>query len=383
MRRVSIKYARPEMVLERAVYDCFGKQLLSEGTKLTEEQIIRLDELGVGEFYVLDKRVADVPLWPLITPEVKGATALALREVIFKVQQILGGKAPLLDLSRMQKQVSDMVQQLFPVAMGEPVVSGCHSLKEYDYVHPVEVASLSLVIGQASGMSQTALVNLGVAALLQNIGYAAVPQNILNKQETPNKDEVKIIQEHAWYGADIIRRYGKADPEIVLTVQQHHERWNGSGYPGRIRGKSICLGARILAITDTVTALVSKRPHGGCILPKEALDYINAFRGDLADADFLRPHQAMEFVVAYSGELFDPGLVRLFKELLPTYPSGIMVKLNTGEIGIVSDANLGYFARPRVRICYDKNHREVAKPYDISLADTAHQNELITEIVEY
>ena len=91
----------------------------------------------------------------------------------------------------------------------------------------------------------------------------------------------------------------------------------------------------------------------------------------------------MEFIVAYSGELFDPELVKYFSRQFPPYPSGLMVKLNTGEIGIVSSANTGFFARPKVRICYDKDARAISKPYDINLADADHQHKLVTEVLDY
>ena len=76
-------------------------------------------------------------------------------------------------------------------------------------------------------------------------------------------------------------------------------------------------------------------------------------------------------------------LVKIFTKQLPTYPSGIMVKLNTGEVGIVSNANCGYFSRPRVRICYDSQLRDIDKPVDINLADAEHQRKLITQVMEY
>jgi HD-GYP domain-containing protein (c-di-GMP phosphodiesterase class II) len=384
MRRISAKHAKPTMMLGRAIFDSYGRMIFKEGTKLSAQQVQGLDELGVGELFILDKRVDDIPAWPLITPELEGTTSSTLRQIVIKAQTIVSrGKAQLLDITPLRQKVFEMVQQLFPVAMGEPVIGGCYSVKDYDYVHPVKVASISLLIGKATGMGQTALINLGVASLLQNIGYVAIPQGILDKAGTPTKGESQVIQKHSLLGAEILRRYAQADPEIALIVQQHHERWNGSGYPDHYAGRNICHGARIIALTDSAVALVSKRPHRGCILPKEATEFIDAFTGDLAKADFLKPHQAMEFIVAYSGELFDPDLVKIFTRTLPTYPSGIMVRLNTGEVGIVTNANAGYFARPKVRICYDTNLRDVAKAYDINLADAEHQQSLITEVMEY
>lgn len=384
MRRISAKYAKPTMILGRALYDPFGRLLLREGTKLTAQQVESLEELGVGELFIMDKRVDDVTAWPLITPELEGAIATSLKKVLGKTQTIIStGKAQMLDLGDIRRGVFEMVQQLFPVAMGEPVIVGCHSTRDYDYVHPVKVTSLSLLMGKAAGLGQTELINLGMAALLQNIGYVALPQGLIDKEGPLSDSEVQAVQKHTAYGAEIVRRYGQVAQETALIIQQHHERWNGSGYPAGLKARNICHGARIIGITDSVIALVSKRPHRGCILPKEAQDFVNAFSGDLGDADFLRPHQAMEFIVAYSGELFDPDLVKIFTRQLPTYPSGIMVKLNTGEVGIVSNANCGYFSRPKVRICYDTEMREFDKPVEINLAEAEHQRKLITRVMEY
>jgi HD-GYP domain-containing protein (c-di-GMP phosphodiesterase class II) len=384
MRRISVKYAKPTMLLSRPLYDAFGRLLLKEGTKLSATQVVNLKELGVGELFIMDKRVDDVAAWPLITPELEGSIAASLKLVLQKATSIVSsGKAQMLELSGLRQGIFEMVQQLFPVAMGEPVVAGCHSMKDYDFVHPVKVTSLSLLIGKAAGLGQAELINLGMASLLQNIGYAALPQGIIDKEGPLTDAEVQVVQKHAAYGSEIVKRYGQAAHETALIIQQHHERWNGSGYPAGMRARNICHGARILSITDSVVALVSNRPHRGCILPREAQEFVNAFAGDLDDAEFLRPHQAMEFIVAYSGELFDPDLVKIFTRQLPTYPSGIMVKLNTGEVGIVSNANCGYFCRPRVRICYDSEMREIEKPVDINLADAEHQRKLITQVMEY
>ena len=384
MRRISSKYAKAQMMLGRPLYDSFGRLLMKEGTKLSALQVAGLDELGVGELFILDKRVDDIPAWPLITPELEGATSGILRQFIIKVQAIIGkGKAQTLDLNPLKQKVFEMVQQLFPVAMGEPVLGGCFSIKDYDYVHPVKVATISLLIGKATGMGQGALINLGVAALLQNIGYTALPQGMLDKAGAPTPGELQVIQKHPALGSEILKRYASVEPEVALIVQQHHERWNGSGYPEHVHSRNICHGARIIAMTDSAVALVSKRPHRGGILPQEATDFIGAFTGDLSEADFLRPHQSMEFIVAYSGELFDPELVKILTRTLPTYPTGLMVKLNTGDVGIVTNANTGYFARPKVRICYDKNLQDIDKPYDLNLADAQNQRTLITKVMEY
>ena len=145
--------------------------------------------------------------------------------------------------------------------------------------------------------------------------------------------ETHEVHQHPQYGYQILNEYARVAPEITKIILEHHERWDGSGYPRGLKGSNISPYARILAITDTYYALVSRRPHRQSYLP----------------------HEAIEFIMAYSGELFDPEFVRLFTKLVPLYPTGVMVKLNTGEEGIIADAKPGFIGRPVVRICYDKH----------------------------
>ncbi len=133
-----------------------------------------------------------------------------------------------------------------------------------------------------------------------------------------------------------------------------------------MRERSICHGARILGITDSVVVLVSKSPHRGCILPKEAEEFVDAFQVIWVmqiSSGCIRLWN-LSWPIAESCSIAD--LVKIFTKELPTYPSGIMVKLNTGEVGIVSNANCGYFSRPKVRLCYDREMRDLDKTYDIT-----------------
>ena len=362
MRRIATKYAKPEMVLGMPVYSSYGTVLLKKDTRLHLTHISTLLQMGVSELFIADNRLSDVPVWPLVTPEIEGALATALRSLMTQTQSMLAsGTGKPIDLTKVHQLTLAMIEQLFPVAMGDPYINGCPSLNDYEYVHPIKVASLSLLIGKATGFEHDELVNLGMSALLQNFGHIMTPRWILDKPEKPTEDEFKSIKKHASYSAEILKRYGQADPQIVKAILQHHERWDGSGYPGGLKGDSIYPASRIIAIADTCYALSSKRPFRKAFSPREA----------------------NEFIMAYSGELFDPNLVKVFTTQIPLYPTGVMVKLNTGEIGIISDSNRSIVGRPKVRICFRKDSRAVTKPYDVNLADTSHRDKLITEVLEF
>ena len=147
--------------------------------------------------------------------------------------------------------------------------------------------------------------------------------------------------------------------DVVEAVEQHHERWDGSGFPARLKGEDICHFAHIIAIADTYYELVSLRP----------------------DREPYMPHEAAEFIIAYSGALFDPELVKLFTRLVPLYPTGTTVKLNSDEVGIISDSNVGHLARPIVRVC--AMGRSLRKPYDINLSEPKYQDRLVVEVDPY
>jgi HD-GYP domain-containing protein (c-di-GMP phosphodiesterase class II) len=266
-----------------------------------------------------------------------------------------------LDLAAVDRAIKGMIQGLYSVFMGEIDMEGCLSLGNYDYIHPTKVAALSLLIGKEADYSKAELVNLGTAALLQNIGYLFVPPHILANLDQSTEELSAEFIKHPEFGCQILRRHGDSASGIAETILQHHERWNGSGYPKGLKGEAISLSARIIAIAATYHALVSRLPH------KEPYS----------------PPEAAEYIAAYSGELFDPELVQLFIRNIPFYPKGVMVKLSTGETGIVANTNIGFIGRPIVRICYDRNGCEVPKPYDIDLSESEHQSKMVVEILEY
>ena len=264
-------------------------------------------------------------------------------------------------LEEAAKPIYAMTRDLFPDVIGEPNVAGCHTLSEYDYIQPVKVAGLSLLLGRKLGYSLVNLTSMGIAALFMNIGYVVLPPKTISESETRTEKEWQEFHKHPWYGSEIIKRYGALDPTVSKVILQHHERWDGHGHPHGLKGEEISPFARILAIADTYFDLVSTRPHRKALMP----------------------HQAIEFILAYSGELFEPDLVQLFARQTPLYPSGVTVKLTTGEVCIISNVNLGHIGRPVVRVCYDENEKPVQQPYDIDLSDPERQNQLIEAVLEY
>jgi HD-GYP domain-containing protein (c-di-GMP phosphodiesterase class II) len=319
--------------------------------------------MGGGELFFEDRRVDDVPVTPLMPARLEGDAARRLNALLGETVTVLQGNSAVnqINTGPAEKVVYSMVQQLFPVVIGEVNATGCFSLNDYNYVHPVQVASLSILMGRKLGLKEGDLTKLGLAALLENIGYLVLPPGMMDEPTTLTKIEKHEVHQHPAYGYQILGDYASLAPEIMKTVLSHHERWDGSGYPGGLKGDRIFAYSRIIAIADTYYALVSRRPHRQSYLP----------------------HEAIEFIMAFSGELFDPEMVRLFTKLVPLYPTGVMVNLNTGERGIIANARPGFIGRPVIRVCYDKHLNELAHMYDIDLTESEHQHRLVTDVVEY
>lgn len=356
MRRVSVGNAKAGMVLGRAVYDIQGHLVLGKEDKLTQDGLELLARSGSAEILIEDPRVADVLVGSLYSAQMEAKAIQALRVVLVMQEGKTEPIAPN-DLMGIKPQVKAMTQRLSPDIMGDPDLSGFATLQGYDYVHPVKVAGLSMLIGRFAELGPEDLVRLGMAAMLQNIGYLSLAPGLLEKPGEFTVDDWQPVRKHPQSGAQLLAESG-LDGDVIEAIEQHHERWSGSGYPEERKSEEISISARIIALADTYHALPSKRPH------REAL----------------KPHEAVEFIVAYSGDWFDPSLAQIFARKIPQYPAGLGVKLSTGETGIVSNPNAGHIARPIVRICFEGG-QVVREPYDLDLSDPECMSKLIVKVL--
>jgi HD-GYP domain-containing protein (c-di-GMP phosphodiesterase class II) len=163
--------------------------------------------------------------------------------------------------------------------------------------HCERVAQNAMVLGRALGFSTAELETLYWGALLHDLGKIVVSESILLKPGPLTEAEYSEIKRHPAYGAELLASISPEFQAIAEAVHFHHERWDGRGYPLGLRGETIPLSSRIIAIVDVFEALTSDRPYRRPMLPSQALDYLKA----------------------EAGLHFDPRLVALFEEL---YDSG-------------------------------------------------------------
>jgi len=164
---------------------------------------------------------------------------------------------------------------------------------EWTAGHSERVTKLALKIGRALALTQEELDNLHRAGLLHDIGKIGTPAELIDKSERLTHEEQQIVNEHPSIGERILEPI-EAYAKIVPIVRQHHEKFNGKGYPEGLAGEAITLGARILAVADVYDALSSERPY------RTAME----------------PDQALHIIEENSGSHFDPVVVEAFFKVM-------------------------------------------------------------------
>lgn len=148
----------------------------------------------------------------------------------------------------------------------------------YTAGHSRRVQQLALAVGRELGLSQAELDLLGHAALFHDIGKLAIPDSVLLKPASLSSDEWGLMQRHADEGARIIDRLGFLG-DAVPAIRHHHERWDGTGYPDRLAGEEIPLGARIIHVADALDSMLTTRIYRAARPANEAVDELRSGSG--------------------------------------------------------------------------------------------------------
>ena len=177
------------------------------------------------------------------------------------------------------------------------------------------------------------IIHLAIAALLHDIGMMKVPDAILNKNGKLTENEMKVMRTHTVHSYRIITKQFKYPEEVGLIAVQHHERWDGKGYPKRVAGKDIMLSSRILSVADAFEAMVSVRP------------YRNSMIG----------YKAMRQLLNDNSRRFDSEILKVFIKTMGIYPIGSIVLLNDASIGRVISTHSDAPLRPALKLIVDSN----------------------------
>lgn len=223
----------------------------------------------------------------------------------------------------------------------------------------LDVAVLSLMFGRYLGMKSEQLQQLGMAALLHDIGMLKVPEELLQQKEMLSVGQRLQIQKHVEYGCYILGIYPRLKP-LIGIIAYHHERYDGTGYPAGLRGKRIPLPSRILHLTTTFEALTRNRHYSEQSSTTNALSKIYSWRNQVVDAT----------------------LVEKFIKAVGIYPIGTLVQLNDRRIGVVTALHERLRSRPKLKPLFDTNGSLLDDRSEIDLSQIEYQDLKINRALE-
>lgn len=196
----------------------------------------------------------------------------------------------------------------------------------------VNTAILSTLIAMELRIPNHKILQITTGALLHDIGMLKLPKDIVEKKGGLSETELSRIQAHPLYAYKMICKELLYPEDVGVIALQHHERWDGEGYPRRLAGEAIDLGARIVSVADAFEAMVCEKP------------YRNSMIG----------YQAMKNLLSDNARRFDPEVLKAFIKTMGIYPIGSIVLLNTGAIARVIEGHSDAPLRPKIRILVDE-----------------------------
>ncbi|WP_027723370.1 HD-GYP domain-containing protein [Maridesulfovibrio zosterae] len=207
------------------------------------------------------------------------------------------------------------------------------SYDEYTFTHCINVNLYSLLLGKALGLDSDELKDLGLAAMFHDVGKGRISNTLLNKPGKLTDSEFETMKGHSLQGLKVLSNIKGLSEDVLCGVFEHHERYDGKGYPQKIKGDEIHKFARIIAICDVYDALTSVRVY------KQAMT----------------PAKSLSLMFKWKGTDFDPEYFNIFIRIMGVYPPGSMVQLEDKRYAIVLETNEAFPLKPKVKILF--NHR--------------------------
>ena len=215
----------------------------------------------------------------------------------------------------------------------------------YAYSHSIDNCALAIVFGRHLGIPKQELKTLAIGLLMMDTGNILIPSEILNKAEKLSEEEYETIKTHVSHSVDILRGIKGVPEDAINIALSHHERFDGTGYPSGIFGTHIPIYGRIASIVDCYNAMTSDR----------------LFSTEKS------PYSVLQNMYNWRGTSFQPELIEQFLQCMGVYPTGSIIEMTSGEIGIVISQHSTQRMRPTVMLLLDENKKHLLEYRTIDL----------------
>ncbi len=223
------------------------------------------------------------------------------------------------------------------------------------FTHVISAAIFGISLASAIQLSKPRVIELALSILLMKIGMLKVPREIREKTSQLTEPEKQALHAHPVHGYQLLTQNAKVKNSIAIVALQHHEHYDGSGYPRQIKGSEISDYARLAAIADSYSALLENKSY----------------------KKFKLPYEAMKELVTLGVYRYDPIFLKAFLNRLSIYPIGSIVKISDNKIGLVAGSVKGKPMRPILMLLREEDGKRITEPQFLHLI--YHNNKYISQ----
>lgn len=279
--------------------------------------------------------------------ELHGRFADAVTAVYQRLSQ---GRA--VDLESAREVTGQVVESVIRNPDAMVWLSRVRNKDSYSYHHAFRCAIWGTVFGRHLGLSKPVLGELALGLTLMDVGKARLPDGLISKNGILNPAERNELRRHVQYSLDILGTMPGISAGVVQMVAEHHERFDGSGYPNQLAGKAISPLGKIAGLVDTYDAMTSERPYARALTSVEAVSRLYELRNTE----------------------FQAQLVEEFIQAIGVYPTGSLVHLSNQEVGVVIAQNPERRLRPKLLVLLDGDKKALPRPRYMDMMTTTHDS---------
>lgn len=354
--------------------DWLENPFFSSSMMLKDEKVIsRISKQGIKEVYIdteegldvdegltrdevahdIDSAFGKISIQPIpskivpIEEELLNAQKIhkeAKRVVVSFMEDAKLGKQ--VELEKVDNVVERMVDSIFRNKDALEYLGKVRSVDEYTFMHSVNVCVLMVSFSKSFGLDRRIIKEVGVGALLHDVGKMRVPQEILNKSSRLNEEEFKKMKDHVVQGIKILAQTPGVSNVSRDVALEHHERFDGSGYPRGLKGEEISKYGQMASIVDVYDAITSDR----------------VYHKGMNSVDGLRK------LYEWSRFHFREDLVQQFIQSVGIYPTGTLVRLESGYLAVVIEQGEESLLRPVIRVIYNAKKERYVESFRVNLS---------------
>ncbi|WP_448211270.1 HD-GYP domain-containing protein [Colwellia sp. MEBiC06753] len=372
-QEIDISQLVPGMYVKSISYQDKGFILKSEGYIQSIGKVMQLKEAGIKKVIVDPAKQKAAESIDKVMPKISASPLTRLSSI--SRQKIVPFNDELAKAKRLYSDAKNLQTKIFKNIQSSKAISATEVKETTDAIvnsifrnqdaftcltslstkgsylmeHSINCAILMAIFAKHLKIDRETIEQLSIGAFLHDIGKVLLPNEILNKPDTLDDTEQKIVRSHVALGEKILEDTPHISHIVMSMVKEHHERLDGKGYPKQLQSADISKFGKMMAIVDSYDAMTSDRVYQQAVAP------ITAFKT----------------LIKESETAYDEGLVEQFIQCMGVYPVGTLVLLNSGKIGIISQLNQNRPTQPTVKVFYNAtiNQKTIIEDIDLSQSD--------------